>query len=227
MTGQQERSDAKGEWHIYDVEPGNYRIVASAEGRGVADQNVLSPKQDVRLQLTGTGRVAGTTTQIIDGAIQVSFLQCGNDTTGIDVPPETRIVSVHGGRFTIDGAPACTLRLHARWRNRTTEATVVVEPNATAYVTFDLGEGKDKAVHGIVIGPNGAPAANVPVTALIDQREAATVRTDKDGRFTMTTRSGAQLLARGSGKIGRALVGKANVPSEEVDITLDSDLTDP
>jgi hypothetical protein len=227
ITGQQERSDAGGEWHFYDVEPGQYRITVAAEGRGVGDINLLAPKADVQLQLSGTGRISGTTSQLVDGSIQVAFLQCGNDTNGIDVPPETRIVPVHGGRFAIDGAPACTLRFHARWRSRTTEAIVVVEPNSTAYVALDLGAPHEKAVRGIVRDERGAPAANVAVTALIDEREASTVRTDPNGRFTITTRSGAQLLARSAGKVGSGLVGNANVPSEVVDIVLDSDAVEP
>jgi hypothetical protein len=104
---------------------------------------------------------------------------------------------------------------------------VVVEPKGTAYVTLDLGEPKEKAVQGTVVTETGAPAANVPVTALVDQKEAATVRTDKDGRFTLTTRSGAVLLARSSGKVGRGVVGKANVPSERVDIVLDTENVEP
>ncbi|HUS30572.1 MAG TPA: carboxypeptidase-like regulatory domain-containing protein, partial [Kofleriaceae bacterium] len=112
------------------------------------------------------------------------------------------------------------------WRSRTTQATVIVEPNATAYVTLDLGESKDKSVHGVVRDETGDAAANVAVTALIDEREASTVRTDKAGRFSITTRSGAQLLARGSGKIGHGIVGKANVPSEVVDIVLDTSARD-
>jgi len=52
------------------------------------------------------------------------------------------------------------------------------------------------------------------------------VRTDKNGRFTMTTRSGAQLLARSSGKLGKSSVGKANVASERVDIVLDTNAAD-
>ena len=225
-TGQQERSDAAGVWHIYDVTPGNYRIVGAAEGRGIVDTTVAAPKTDIRLQLSGTGRISGTTTQLVDGSILVAFLQCGTGDNAIDVPPEMQIVPVHGGRFTIDNAPACTLRFHARWRSRTTEATAVVEPKGTTYVTLDLGEPRQKAVNGTVVDENGAPAANVPVTALVDEREAATVRTDKNGRFTITTRSGAQLLARGSGKLGKGSVGKANVASERVDIVLDTNQID-
>ncbi|HUS31871.1 MAG TPA: carboxypeptidase-like regulatory domain-containing protein, partial [Kofleriaceae bacterium] len=49
VTGQQERTDAKGEWHFYDVEDGNYRLIATAEGRGIADLNIRSPKTDIQL----------------------------------------------------------------------------------------------------------------------------------------------------------------------------------
>jgi hypothetical protein len=75
----------------------------------------------------------------------------------------------------------------------------------------------------IVRDEHGEPASGARVTALLDEKEATTVRTDANGRYTLTTRAGAQIIAGDGGKTGRATVGTANVPTEEVDVTLDSD----
>jgi len=221
LTGQQERTDASGTFHIYDVLAGRYKLTATAPGRGIVETTVVAPKSDVELQLAGTGRIAGTTTDLLDGSIEVSFLQCGNDADPIELAPDPRIVPVRGGRFVIDGAPACGLRFVARWRNRTVEQQVVVEPNGTAHVTLELGTPRDKTVHGIVRDAHGAPAADVRVTALLQSQESATVRTDQDGRYSLTTRSGAQIIAGNGAKVGHGTVGRANVPSEVVDVVLD------
>jgi hypothetical protein len=223
LTGQQERTDASGTFRIYDVLAGRYKLTATAPGRGIADTTVVAPKGDVQLKLAGTGRIAGTTTDLIDGSIEVSFLQCGNDADPIELAPESRTVPVRGGQFVVDGAPACGLRFVARWRNRTLEQQVVVEPNGTAHVTLDLGTPHDKTVQGIVRDAHGAPAADVRVTALLQSQESATVRTDREGHYTLKTRSGAQIIAGNGAKVGHGTVGRANVPSEVVDVVLDGD----
>ncbi|HSD90298.1 MAG TPA: carboxypeptidase-like regulatory domain-containing protein [Kofleriaceae bacterium] len=223
LTGQQERTDAAGNFRIYDVLAGRYKLTATAAGRGIVTTTVVAPKTDVQLQLAGTGRIAGTTTDLIDGSIEVSFLQCGNDADPIELAPEPRIVPVRGGRFVVDGAPACGLRFVARWRNRTVEEQLIVEPEGTAHVTLELGTPHDKTVQGIVRDSHGAPAADVRVTALLQSQESATARTDREGRYTLKTRSGAQIIAGNGAKVGHGTVGRANVPSEVVDVVLDSD----
>lgn len=221
LNGQQERSDAAGVWHVYDMLPGHYRITASAAGRGIVEKTIIGPKLDVELQLGGTGRIAGTSTQLVTGSLEVAFVQCGGKADPIEIAPETRIVPVRAGHFVIDNAPACALTVALRWRDKTTATSLVVEPDATAHISVDLGAARDKAVHGIVRDLHGEPASGARVTALIDEKEATTVRTDANGRYTLTTRAGAQIIAGDGGKSGRATVGAANVPSEQVDVVLD------
>lgn len=221
LNGQQERSDASGTWHVYDMLPGHYRITASAAGRGIVEKTIIGPKLDVELQLGGTGRIVGTATQLVTGSLEVAFVQCGGNADPIEIAPETRIVPVRAGQFVIDGAPACALTVAVRWRDKTTQTALVVEPDATAHMSVDLGAARDKNVHGIVRDEHGEPASGARVTALIDEKEATTVRADANGRYTLTTRAGAQIIAGDGGKNGRATVGTANVPSEEVDVVLD------
>jgi hypothetical protein len=221
VGGQQERADAAGSWHVYDMPPGRYRITASAPGLGIVDTMVVAPRQDLRLQLGGTGRIAGTTTELVTGSLEVSFLHCGAKDQPLLVAHEPRIVPVVGGRFAIDNAPACTLTLAVRWRNKLTEVSAVVEPGRTAYIEIEAGTPREKTVTGIVRDATGKAVAGASVTAVLHDREAATARTDDSGRFTLHTYAGAQLVAGRGGRAGRARVGRANVASEQVDIVLD------
>lgn len=219
--GQQERADASGSWHVFDMRAGRYQITAAAAGRGVAIETITAPRRDVALRLSGTGRIAGTTTELVDGSFELTFHHCGGSAP-IEVDDDARIVVVRGGRFTVERVPACTLTVTARWRDKLLTQAIVVEPDATAYVELALGAPRDKQVHGIVRDDSGKPVANARVTAVVDNREATTVRSDGDGRFTLTAQAGAELVAGTGRRSGRALVGRANVPSEQVDITLSS-----
>jgi hypothetical protein len=220
-NNQQERGDAGGNWHVYDMPAGRYRITASAPGKGIVDTVVVGPRQDIRLTLGGTGRIVGTTTELVAGSVEVSFLHCGPKDNAIAVAHEPRIVPVSGGRFTIERAPACTLALAVRWRDKLVETSVVVEPERTAYVEVDVGEPRAKTVSGIVRDVAGNAVEGARVTAVVKDREAETVRTDAAGRFTVKTSSGAQLVAGKGEHVGRATVGRANVATEQVDLVLD------
>ncbi len=221
VNGQQERADAAGNWHVYDMPPARYRITASAPGLGIADTVVVAPRQDLRLVLGGTGRIAGTTTDLVSGSLEVAFLHCGPKDQPLLVTHQPRIVPVVGGRFTIDGAPACALTLAVRWRDRLVETSVVVEPDRTSYIEVEAGMPRDKAVSGVVRGEDGKPVADARVTAVFHEREAATARTDAAGRYMLLTHAGAQLVAGKGDRVGRAIVGRANVASEQVDLVLD------
>jgi hypothetical protein len=221
VGGQQERADAAGVWHVYDMPAARYRVTASAPGAGVVDTVVVAPRHDLRLALGGTGRIVGTTTELVTGSVHVSFLSCGSADDALEIAHEPRIVPVVSGRFVIERAPACTLSLALRWRDRLVEHSVVVEPDRTAYVEVDVGTPRDKRVSGVVRDDNGTAIGDARVTAVIRDREAATARTDSNGRFTLQTHAGAQLVAGKNGRIGRANVGRANVRAEQVDIVLD------
>jgi hypothetical protein len=176
----------------------------------------------VRLRLGGTGRIAGTTTDLVDGSVEMTFQQCGANGEQVELTDPPRLVVVRGGRFVVDGVPACTLRMTARWRDKVIPETIVVEPDRTAYLELPLGAPRDKRVHGTVVDDAGEPAANARVTAVIDGRELVTVRTDTHGAFELKTQGGAELMAGNGKRVGQAQVGRANVPDEQVDIRLDT-----
>lgn len=220
-NGQQERADAFGRWDVFDMRAGRYQITAAAAGRGIVAETITAPRRDVSLRLSGTGRIAGTTGDLVDGSFELTFHHCGGASDPIELDDDARIVVVRGGRFTIERAPACALTVTARWRDKLITNAVVVEPDATAYLELALGSPREKKIHGTVRDDTGKPIANARVTALVDNREAATMRTDSDGHYEMTTLGGAQVVAGNGKRSGHASVGKANVPTEQVDVILD------
>ncbi len=220
LSGQQERADAGGRWHVYNMFDGNYRIRASSPGRGVVTTNIMAPKHELVLKLDGTGRVAGSTADLTNGSLEVSLLRCGSEDDPLSIAPEPRIVPVTGGHFTIEDVPACTLTFVARWRDKTFQQTVTVDPGRTAYVSLELGTGREKTVTGTVRDRDDKPVSGARVTAVLDKQEVSTARTDSDGRYTITARSGSQLVAASGYHVGRATVGHADVASELVDLVL-------
>jgi hypothetical protein len=220
-SGQQERADASGNWKVFELPPGRYEVTAQARGRGMFSTQLIVPRQDVTLALGGTGRLSGTTTEIVDGSFEMEFHQCGGAREPIELEEDTRIVVVRGGRFTIDRVPACGLAFTARWRDREVAGSVVVEPERTAYIELELGGAKEKIVRGTVRDAAGAAAGSVRITALLDNKEVATGRTNADGTYELHVPSGAELVAGNGRRVGRAIVGRANVSSERVDVVLD------
>lgn len=220
-TGQQERADSTGSWHVYDLEAGRYQVIATAPGLGVVDTMVVSPRQDLRLALGGTGRVVGTTSDLVTGSVEVALLFCGSKDRPLRIAHEPRIVAVVGGRFTIDRVPACTLSLAVRWRDKLIETSAVVEPDRTAYIDVDIGEPRAKTVTGTVRDAAGNAVEGARVTAVLHERETATARTDAKGRYTLQTHAGAELVAGKADHVGRGHVGRANVASEQIDLELD------
>jgi protocatechuate 3,4-dioxygenase beta subunit len=223
--GQQERADAAGRFGIFDLWGGRYQLTAAAAGRGIAVTTVAVPRGDeLKLQLTGTGRIEGTTTALANGTLQVAFDSCFDaldlQKRPMEIAREPRLVTVTGGRFAIDDAPACDLQLHARWRDQIIPARVVVPPAQTGHLELALGPPHAKTVHGIVRDRGGNPVANARVTAVLDGRTTA-ASTDAEGGYSLQTWSGAGLAAGDGSHIGRALVGRANVGDERVDLTLD------
>jgi hypothetical protein len=223
-SSQQERADAAGRWEVYELFPGRYQVTASASGRGIAVTTVAMPRgDDVRLQLAGTGRIEGTTTSLANGTLQLSFVACF-DALDLQRRPmviahEPRLVTVTGGRFAIDDAPACDLQMSARWRDQIIPVRVVVPPAQTGHVELALGPPHEKTVHGTVTD-RGAPVPNARVNADLDGRSVAAT-TDDEGHFTLHTFSGATLATSDGARSGHAHVGRANVGDERVDITLD------
>jgi hypothetical protein len=217
---QQERTDGDGRWSVFEMPAGHYRIMAHAPGHGVVDTIVQSPQTDVRLVLGGVGRLEGTTSDLADGSFELSLDACAGDRGPLNIEHEQRLVPVSGGRFAIDDLPACALAFTASWRGHPIETTAVVPPNGSAHVDLDLGPPHQKLVHGIVRDGAGNAVANAVVTSGGDDGDAEMTKTDSTGRFTIKAYSSTMILVATDQGSGMAKVGGANVPDEEVEITV-------
>jgi hypothetical protein len=221
---QQERTDASGQWQIYDLAPGRYRVVAQAEGRGVTGITVSAPRAGLRLVLGGTGRLEGTTTRLASGSFELVLGACldgTDDTRKIAVPQSRRLVTVTGGRFAVDDVPACELDFHAIWRGRVLPQHTVIPSGGVGRVELDLGPLGTKLVHGVVRDRSGEPVPGALVTATHHGSADAIVKADAAGAFAITTSSGASLRASLRGRIGFAQVGGASIERERVDLIVD------
>lgn len=221
-VGQQERADAAGKWHVYEMPPGRYEIIATAPGRGIVTQTVVAPRTEITVQLAGTGRIEGTTTDLGTGSFEAWFDGCKvSPDLPVPVAHEPRIVQVRGGRFTIDGAPACALGLEIRWRGTIEHKNVVVDVDRPAHLELDLGAPRSKTVHGVVRDDSGKPVKDVRITATSPAAHAtASALTDATGRYTIGTFSGAQVVAADGEHVASADIGHANVPDELVDLVM-------
>ncbi len=224
LPSQQERGDAEGRWEVYDLPAGRYQIKATAAARGIAVTTVALPRDEVvALQLGGTGRIEGTTTALANGTIEDTLDACFDalDLARRPMPiaHEPRLVAVTGGRFAIDDAPACDLLFTARWRDQKVATRVAVPPAKTAHVELALGGLRDKTVRGVVRDRDGNPVANARVSAIFEGRDAAAT-TDDAGRYTLHSFAGAQLVASDGRRTGNAVVGRANIAEEQVDVVI-------
>jgi len=219
--GQQERADGAGHWAIYSVPPGRYRLIARGETGGVATTSVVSPRDGIRLELGGTGRLEGTTPRLASGSFELVLESCA-DGELIALPQSRRLISVTGGRFTADDLPACELALAAVWRGRSVAQHVAIPAGGAARIELAIGDPHAVTVRGAVRDAAGAPVAGavVGVVRPDDEAQAATAVTDGAGSFVIKAFSGARLTAGAHGATGSARVGGASVDAERVDIVL-------
>jgi len=224
---QQERTDALGHWEVYDMPPGRYRVAAQADGRGVTSATIVSPRDGVRLELGGTGRLEGTTSRLATGSFELALGACLEATGQVPVPQSRRLVSVTGGRFAVDGLPACQLSFYAIWHGQPVSQQIAIPSGGTARIELDLGPPLAKTVHGVVRDGAGLPITGALVTATRHGVPDTTARTDVTGAYTLTTASGAILRASARARVGAAQVGGANVSDEQVDIVVEDPEDDP
>lgn len=217
---QQERTDGSGHWEVYNMPAGRYRITAQAEGRGVTTQTITGPRDGVRLELGGTGRLEGTTSRLGTGSFELVLGTCLDATGMITLPQSRRLVTVAGGRFTIDDLPACELSFGAIWHGKPISEHVAIPNGGTAHVEIDIGPPREKLVRGSVHDSAGHPVEGALVTAAFQGADSVTATTNDVGGFQLKTFSGANLTAGEGGRVGFATVGNANVDAEQVDIVL-------
>ncbi|HEU0032092.1 MAG TPA: carboxypeptidase-like regulatory domain-containing protein [Kofleriaceae bacterium] len=222
---QQERTDADGRWAVFHMPTGRYRITTQAPGRGVVATTLEAPAHDVKLQLSGVGRLEGTTTQLATGSFELRVVGCRDGVSMIPVPEDRRLVLVTGGRFSVEDVPACEVELAAAWHGKPITVRTTITANATARIELALGPPYRKRVTGIVRDVDGhaVPGAIVKATLASPDHEAThdvTAVSDESGRYAIETVAGATLTASEHARIGSAKVGLARVDAEQVDVRI-------
>lgn len=130
---QQERANRYGEFAVFQLPQGDYRVQAYVPGKGIAMEIVTTPTRGIRLQLGGTGSIAGKVLGIDNGAFTMTVRTCAiTDVDGevdgnvlgtfddVTMPDIQMVVPVTAGEFRIDGLPTCAISGRASWGARST-----------------------------------------------------------------------------------------------------------
>lgn len=141
---QQERADSYGDWAFYALPAGTYQLTAYVPGHGVAAIPVDVPGRGYRLELSGTGTLVGTVSELGNGSFTLVLERCAvrnpDDTLArLDevTMPETRIlVPVENGAYRVDNLPACALFARAELGDRSVPIHADITPHDPA--TADL-----------------------------------------------------------------------------------------
>lgn len=213
-SGQVERTDAQGRWGVFQLAPGRYLVTAHAPGRGVVAQTVTAPASAVRLELGGTGRIAGRAPRIERGSFEVVLSRCAAGEAMQWLPgSERRLVAVADHAFTIDDVPACALDLVAIWRGRQVRAHVDVPAGGAGELTLAVGPPRTRLVRGTVTDPDGRPLAGARVQAYARGEPPESAETDDAGRYSLRAIAGAMLSARAE-RGEDQFAGSARVPGD-------------
>lgn len=214
---QQERTDADGSWAVFAMPAGRYLVTAIARG-GIVARTVTVPSFSQRLELSGTGRIEGTATNLVNGSFDLVLAACLDGGT-LQLPRDPRLVPVQNGRFVIHDLPACDLQMQITWKGKTMTARATVPNAGAARMQLDLGVPREKRVTGIVRDRDGHAVAGAHVVATLDNQTHAIVA-GEEGRFAIETFAGATITADHGGSRGETTVGLANVASERVVIVI-------
>lgn len=235
VTGmaQQERADPYGEWAFYSLPAGEYRVLAHVPKHGVSARTVVAPSRGIKLRLSGTGSISGTTRGMQDGAFTFIIGSCeartmdGDGVVTFDefsMPQQARIVPVERGTFHIDDLPACALHAMARTPTRTENVRLDIKADSVERLVLDLRQAQLKTVQGVVMNPDGTPASGVSVTRMrgpgAPLDHYAMTRTDEDGRYELTLYTGDQVFFNGTQGWGQAEVSWSEDNPERIDVTL-------
>lgn len=205
-----ERTDALGNWAVYDLPPGEYQAVARVPGKGAATIRTTAPASAVELRLSGTGTITGSAHGMIDGLLTIA-VDCPHEGTAYGGTIERFVVEVSGGSYRAEGLPACRASIVAErgpWRSRPAEIDIVA--GNLSQLDLDLKPVTGRDIFGRVVGADGKPMRGA-VVSIRDQSAAATAA-DEHGRFYVRAPQHAILDVSGAG-----LAVELRVPSDSTD----------
>lgn len=176
---QQERADENGEWAVYHMPAGRYRIMAYAQDGGVVSQEVTVPSGPHDFVLSGMGMMRGRALGVTDGQMTV-FYGCNEANSDMNME---HVVQIQNGRYEL-AVPACDVALRIdgpegrqQWANVTVAAGQAVEQD------LDLREPTLVTVKGRVVDERGGGVAGAQLFATgVDATPSVT---KSDGSFSM------------------------------------------
>lgn len=219
--GQIERTDSQGNFAVYAMPAGEYEIIAATADGAIA-QKVTVPSHHVSLTL-GQGTIEATVKGITDGSIKIS-MQCSDGLRR----GEEQIVHVRDGKCSIV-APACKVLLQASSAYRQAQTRTLVGAAEVAHVQLDLTPARRKLVSGVITNAAGLPAAGVTVQALASSMmfpNPPIAVTDRTGRYTLETASGAFIIATSGDEQGGGEVTWSEAGSETIDIRMEQTINE-
>lgn len=216
---QQERADADGNWAVYSLPPGQYRVASTADGVGAMVTHTSAPNHGMELRMSGTGSLTGKVAGVTDGSVTLTARACGlgDDVLAIEF---RRVVSVVGGRYDLDGVPACQLNLQVEHGGRALFLEAAVAAGGATTLDLDFPDDKPVLVRGLVKDVDHRPVAGATVVAQ-GMGDATTAETGPDGRFSLEAKSGDTIVATSPSGYTSTELDRHSPSTVDLELTLD------
>ncbi len=216
---QQERADADGNWAVYSLPAGQYRVATTADGVGATITHVSAPTHGLELRMSGTGALTGKVVGVSDGSVTLTARACGlgDDVMAIEF---RRVVSVVGGGYHLDGVPACQLNLQVEHGGRALFLEATVAAGGATTLDLDFPDDKPVLVRGVVRDADRRPVAGAMVVAT-GTGDSATAETTADGRFSLEARSGDTIVASSASGYTSTELDRHSPSTVDLELTLD------
>jgi Carboxypeptidase regulatory-like domain len=135
-TRLQERTDEAGNWAVYSLPAGEYRV-AIANELGAVVARVTAPVNGIELRTSGLGDLVGEVRGLRDGTLTLtaSFCKIGEVIQALEL---RRVVSVVRGRYKLVGVPACTLDIQIESRDGTVSREAAIISGGVTTLDLDF-----------------------------------------------------------------------------------------
>jgi hypothetical protein len=208
---------ADGRFRLTDATPGQWKVVATAEGRGHASEQVVveaGREAEVVLRLgSNRGRIEGTVT----GLTAAELERCRVSTSG----GASSMVNADGSFTLVDLRPGdyqVTAQLFPSARSRSVEAHL---PEGDAAVTVAIDFASGLVLSGSVRRA-GLSVPGLVVTALgVGRRGGGSTVTDADGAWQIAALETGEYAVAARDRAGQVLAGESVVVERDAVLDLD------
>lgn len=216
---QQERADADGNWAVYSLPAGQYRVATTADGVGAVVTHTSAPSHGLELRMSGTGTLTGKVAGVSDGSVTLTARACGlgDDVVAIEF---RRVVSVIGGSYHLDGVPACQLNVQVEHGGRALFLEATVPAGGATTLDLDFPDDKPVLVRGVVRDADHRPVAGAMVVAN-GVGDSTNAETSADGRFSLEAHSGDTIIASSASGYTSTELPRHGPSTVDLELTLD------